>query len=259
MDDGRVVGLNLVSMLGGAEIAENEAAPGYWEEVAPQIQELLQQILPQIWKLSALQELDLSCNGLSGLIPEGILQLPVLQSLKLTGNHFSGEIPSWLGKKMSLQHLDLTDMLGTLAWHKGFTSLEQWQFNHSLDRVDVGHLTGRVAFRAVLQQHNPTCRFFSMNQSDYEYPVPRGRQILPEPVVKDDDEQWQVRVNAEELKRDKNGRKRRAAANRGPRKPLRMAFATRTVLTPDQVKYRSDQEALQDKARLLEVPALISK
>ncbi|RCV26070.1 hypothetical protein SETIT_5G215900v2, partial [Setaria italica] len=51
---------------------------------------------------------DLSCNSLTGHIPEEIGKLPALKNLNLSWNHLSGIIPDSIGEVHSLESLDLS-------------------------------------------------------------------------------------------------------------------------------------------------------
>ncbi|KAL6614976.1 hypothetical protein ACP70R_037246 [Stipagrostis hirtigluma subsp. patula] len=52
--------------------------------------------------------LDLSCNNLTGEIPEEIVALVALKNLNLSWNAFSGKIPSKIGALVQLESLDLS-------------------------------------------------------------------------------------------------------------------------------------------------------
>jgi hypothetical protein len=58
--------------------------------------------------LKLVANLDLSCNNLSGPIPEGITRLIALIGLNLSHNHLSGEIPTTIADMKSLESLDLS-------------------------------------------------------------------------------------------------------------------------------------------------------
>ncbi|CAO2152926.1 unnamed protein product [Urochloa humidicola] len=52
--------------------------------------------------------IDLSCNNLTGEIPQGISALVDLKSLNFSWNHLSGRIPSNIGDLKALESLDLS-------------------------------------------------------------------------------------------------------------------------------------------------------
>uniref|UniRef100_A0A0A8ZSC9 Uncharacterized protein n=1 Tax=Arundo donax TaxID=35708 RepID=A0A0A8ZSC9_ARUDO len=62
----------------------------------------------EIGKLTALKNLNLSWNHLSGIIPESIGEVHALESLDLSHNEFGGEIPASLSVLLSLIHLNLS-------------------------------------------------------------------------------------------------------------------------------------------------------
>ncbi|XP_074318344.1 receptor-like protein EIX2 [Silene latifolia] len=53
--------------------------------------------------------LDLSCNALTGTIPEEITNLSALIGLNLSHNHLTGNIPNKIGEMTSLESLDLSN------------------------------------------------------------------------------------------------------------------------------------------------------
>ncbi|XP_074318359.1 receptor-like protein EIX2 [Silene latifolia] len=53
--------------------------------------------------------LDLSCNALTGSIPEGIANLSALIGLNLSHNHLTGNIPNKIGEMTLLESLDLSN------------------------------------------------------------------------------------------------------------------------------------------------------
>ncbi|KAK8447364.1 hypothetical protein SEVIR_8G056383v4 [Setaria viridis] len=52
--------------------------------------------------------IDLSCNNLTGQIPQGISALVALKSLNVSWNHLSGRIPNNIGDLKALESLDLS-------------------------------------------------------------------------------------------------------------------------------------------------------
>ncbi|XP_074318354.1 receptor-like protein EIX2 [Silene latifolia] len=53
--------------------------------------------------------IDLSCNALTGTIPEEITNLSALIGLNLSHNHLTGNIPNKIGEMKSLESLDLSN------------------------------------------------------------------------------------------------------------------------------------------------------
>lgn len=62
----------------------------------------------EIGKLTALKNFNLSWNLLSGIIPDSIGEVHSLESLDLSHNEFGGEIPESLSDLTSLSHLNLS-------------------------------------------------------------------------------------------------------------------------------------------------------
>ena len=82
--------------------------------------------------------LDLSANGLSGPLPDSLVELSVLVSLDLSDNTLSGALPDSLGKLSALRRLDVSgnsDMLGRLP--ESLTALELDELRYSDTRLCV--------------------------------------------------------------------------------------------------------------------------
>jgi hypothetical protein len=58
--------------------------------------------------LAYMVNIDLSCNRLTGQIPEEIGSLAALKSLNLSWNHFSGIIPQTIGELQAVESFDLS-------------------------------------------------------------------------------------------------------------------------------------------------------
>ncbi|CAM0149275.1 unnamed protein product [Urochloa decumbens] len=93
---------------------------------------------------------DLSCNSLTGHIPEEIGRLPALKNLNLSWNHLSGVIPVNIGEVHSLESLDLShnefggEIPGSIAV---LTSLVYLNLSYN-------NLTGRIPSGNQLQTLN---------------------------------------------------------------------------------------------------------
>ena len=82
--------------------------------------------------------LDLSANGLSGQLPDSLVELSVLMSLDLSDNSLSGTLPVSLGKLSALTRLDVSgnsDMAGRLP--QSLTALELDELRYSDTRLCV--------------------------------------------------------------------------------------------------------------------------
>ncbi|GLJ41221.1 hypothetical protein SUGI_0853280 [Cryptomeria japonica] len=64
--------------------------------------------LPPLFELKQLEYLDISSNGLTGVIPTGISALKELKHLDMSNNSFEGEIPLPLGNLSNLQYLNIS-------------------------------------------------------------------------------------------------------------------------------------------------------
>ncbi|KAE9444874.1 hypothetical protein C3L33_23228, partial [Rhododendron williamsianum] len=58
--------------------------------------------------LKFVTSIDLSSNGITGEIPEGLTNLFGLLNLNLSGNHLTGRIPEKIGDLKQLESLDLS-------------------------------------------------------------------------------------------------------------------------------------------------------
>jgi Leucine-rich repeat (LRR) protein len=102
----------------------------------------------EILQLSALQELNLADNRLTGVIPAELGQLGALRTLGLGGNQLSGSIPPELGQLGALTHLYLENnqlsgsipaelgQLGALA----HLSLQNNQLSGRIPAAELGQL-----------------------------------------------------------------------------------------------------------------------
>ena len=82
--------------------------------------------------------LDLSTNGLSGPLPDSLVELSALVSLDLSDNTLSGSLPDSLGKLSALRRLDVSgnsDMMGRLP--QSLTALELDELRYSDTRLCV--------------------------------------------------------------------------------------------------------------------------
>lgn len=87
-------------------------------------------------KHTAITELQLSGNKLSGYIPSGIGSLTTLQKLQISYSKLTGSIPESIGNLRELTHLDLSEnkLTGSLpkSWRK-LTKLRVVYLNHNSD------------------------------------------------------------------------------------------------------------------------------
>jgi hypothetical protein len=88
--------------------------------------------------------IDLSCNKLTGQIPEEIGSLLGLVNLNLSSNFLSGNIPYQIGNMKSLESLDLSNnqLSGEIPWHlSDLTSLSylNLSYNNLSGRIPSGH------------------------------------------------------------------------------------------------------------------------
>jgi hypothetical protein len=88
--------------------------------------------------------IDLSCNRLTGQIPEEIGSLLGLVNLNLSSNFLSGNIPYKIGNLQSLESLDLSNnqLSGEIPWSlSNLTSLSylNMSYNNLSGRIPSGH------------------------------------------------------------------------------------------------------------------------
>ena len=98
--------------------------------------------------------LDLSENGLSGQLPDSLVELSVLASLDLSDNTLSGSLPDSLGKLSALTRLDVSgngDMAGRLP--QSLTALALDEFRYSDTRLCVPDDAGFREWLDGITQH----------------------------------------------------------------------------------------------------------
>lgn len=134
--------------------------------------------LPEHFGSSKVENLDLSENKLSGVIPAGFGDLHELMQLKLNGNDLSGEIPEELSRCKKLVILDLSDnrLMGTIP-----SRLSEMPVLSQLD-LSENELTGEIpsdlgqveSLTKVNISHNHLCgklpstsAFIAMNASAF--------------------------------------------------------------------------------------------
>jgi Leucine-rich repeat (LRR) protein len=94
--------------------------------------------------------IDLSCNNLTGEIPQGISALVALKSLNFSYNHLSGRIPSNIGGIRALESLDLShnEISGQIPSSiSALTSLSSFNlsYNNLSGRIPTGNLLQTLA------------------------------------------------------------------------------------------------------------------
>ncbi len=92
----------------------------------------------EIDSVGRVSALDLSENGLSGQLPDSLVELSVLASLDLSDNTLSGSLPDSLGKLSALARLDVSgngDMAGRLP--QSLTALALDELRYSDTRLCV--------------------------------------------------------------------------------------------------------------------------
>ncbi|CAN6569158.1 unnamed protein product [Malus baccata var. baccata] len=104
--------------------------------------------------LGFVKSIDLSCNFLSGEIPEELTSLLALQSLNLSNNSFTGRIPSKIGTMAQLESLDISmnQLHGEIP-----PSMTTLTFLSNLN-LSYNNLTGQIPKSTQLQ---------SLNQSSF--------------------------------------------------------------------------------------------
>ncbi|XP_076884887.1 receptor-like protein EIX2 [Bidens hawaiensis] len=102
--------------------------------------------------LGMVKSIDLSCNNLTGRVPDELTNLHELIALNLSMNALHGEIPSKIGLMKSLLQLDLSrnKLSGRMP-----TSMSEMT---SLDYLDVScnELSGRIPLSTQLQSFEPS-------------------------------------------------------------------------------------------------------
>ncbi|RHN50272.1 putative non-specific serine/threonine protein kinase [Medicago truncatula] len=96
--------------------------------------------------------IDLSCNHLTGEIPEGITKLVALAALNLSWNNLTGFIPSNIGHMKSLQSLDLSinHLSGRMP-----TSFSNLTFLSHMN-LSFNNLEGNIPISTQLQTFGPS-------------------------------------------------------------------------------------------------------
>ncbi|XP_012704044.1 probable LRR receptor-like serine/threonine-protein kinase At4g36180 [Setaria italica] len=86
--------------------------------------------------------IDLSCNNLTGQIPQGISAMVALKSLNVSWNHLSGRIPNNIGDLKALESLDLShnELSGEIPSSiAALTSLANLSYNNLSGRIPTGN------------------------------------------------------------------------------------------------------------------------
>ncbi|KAJ4769209.1 LRR receptor-like serine/threonine-protein kinase FLS2 [Rhynchospora pubera] len=139
-------------------------------------QEIIIETVKLTWKgeivvyltVALLTGIDLSCNFLSGEIPEDMMKLQGLNFLNLSRNQLSGVIPQNIGNLTSLEVLDLS------MNHLSGTIPQSIAHLTSLDTLNLSHnkLTGHIPHGSQLQTFNPSV--FSDNDGLCGFPLPNN-------------------------------------------------------------------------------------
>ncbi|KAF7088038.1 hypothetical protein CFC21_091191 [Triticum aestivum] len=123
--------------------------------------------------------LDLSCNSLSGEIPEEISALVALKSLNLSWNNFNGKIPENIGALMQVESLDLShnDLSGEMPSSLStLTSLSRLNlsYNNLRGEIPTGNQLQTLEDPAYIYIGNPgLCGPpLSVNCSSQPEPIP---------------------------------------------------------------------------------------
>jgi EIX receptor 1/2 len=87
---------------------EYETNLGYWTTIDLSCNHLTGEIPQSITKLVALAGLNLSWNNLTGFIPSNIGHMESLQSLDLSRNHLSGRMPTSFSNLTFLSYMNLS-------------------------------------------------------------------------------------------------------------------------------------------------------
>jgi hypothetical protein len=125
--------------------------------------------------------LDLSCNSLTGEIPEEISTLAALKSLNLSWNNFNGKIPEKIGALMQVESLDLS--------HNGLSGEIPSSLSAltSLSRLNLSYniLSGRIPTGNQLQTLEDPASIYIGNPGLCGPPLSRKCASQPEPIPGD--------------------------------------------------------------------------
>jgi hypothetical protein len=125
--------------------------------------------------------LDLSCNSLTGEIPEEISTLAALKSLNLSWNNFNGKIPEKIGALMQVESLDLS--------HNGLSGEIPSSLSAltSLSRLNLSYniLSGRIPTGNQLQTLEDPASIYIGNPGLCGPPLSRKCSSQPEPIPGD--------------------------------------------------------------------------
>jgi len=102
--------------------------------------------------IGSMTTIDLSCNNLTGEIPESITKLVALVGLNLSGNHLTGLIPSNIGHMKMLESLDLSR---NYLYGKMPTSFSNLTFISYIN-LSFNNLEGKIPLSTQLQSFDPS-------------------------------------------------------------------------------------------------------
>ncbi|XP_074376075.1 uncharacterized protein LOC141717773 [Apium graveolens] len=106
--------------------------------------------------------IDLSCNNISGEIPEELMDLRSLTHLNLAGNHLAGRIPDRIGKLENLELLDLSrnELYGLIPQSisdLNFLSQLNLSFNNLSGRIPAGNQLQTLDGPSIYAGNNQLC------------------------------------------------------------------------------------------------------
>jgi hypothetical protein len=136
-----------------------------------------------------LMSIDLSCNSLTGEIPEELSFLAGLVSLNLSSNLLSGNIPYKIGKLRSLESLDLSKNTLGGGIPQSLTDLTylsylNLSYNNLSGRIPSGHQLD------ILKADDPASMYIG-NPGLCGHPIPRECPGSPrDPPANNDLESW---------------------------------------------------------------------
>jgi len=102
--------------------------------------------------LGLMATIDLSCNHLTGVIPQSITKLMVLVGLNFSGNHLTGLIPNNIGHMEMLESLDLSRNHLSGRMPTSFSNLTFLSYMN----LSFNNLEGKIPLSTQLQSFDPS-------------------------------------------------------------------------------------------------------